>query len=545
LGVLVTIALSLSFAPSALAAGTGQISGVVTRASGGVSIAGIEVCAFSTSAEEPGAESFGCATTSSSGEYTITGLASGQYDVEFISPAESEPGYIAQYYQGTTSFEDAKAVPVTAGGTVSGIDAALEEGGRITGKVTRASGGAPIEGVEVCATAVHTEGFGCAKTKANGSYTITGLASGNYEVEFSSPIEGGLDFVSQYWEYASSSTEATKVLVTAPETVSGIDAKLQEGGRIEGKVTDASTGAGLEEVLVCVLTESGKLVSFRQCASTGANGEYTISAVGSGNYKIGFAAGKKYVPQYYNGKASVAEANTVSVTAPATTPNIDAAMQTVGTPPVNTTAPVVSGTPAVGQVLMCAPGLWTGEPIPTFSYQWLRSDAPIAGANATSYTVQSADAGSSISCQVTAKNSKGEKSARSAGVAIPAIPGIPLLPPAPKPLITITGSKVLVSGKSARVHIQCADAACAGSAELMLQIVVKQHKGKKTVQRKETLVLAKGSYSLAAGKSGTLVLRLTAAGKTRLAHVKHHPLAAKLSISVNRGRTTVKSVLLS
>ena len=255
--VLVTISLSLGFAPGALAAGTGQISGKVTRASGGAAIEGIEVCAFSTGVEEFSAESFGCATTSSSGEYTITGLASGQYDVEFISPSESEPGYITQYYDGTTSFEDAKAVSVNAPTATSGIDAELEEGGRINGEVTRASGGAPIEGIEVCASAVHGEGYGCAKTKSNGVYTITGLASGSYEVEFSSPIEGSLDFVSQYWEYASSSTEATRVLVTAPDTVSGIDAKLQEGGRIEGKVTDASTGAGLQEVLVCVLTESG------------------------------------------------------------------------------------------------------------------------------------------------------------------------------------------------------------------------------------------------------------------------------------------------
>ncbi len=397
LGVLVTIALSLSFAPSALAAGTGQISGRVTDTSS-APIERIEVCAFSTSAEEPSAESFGCATTSASGEYTITGLASGQYDVEFISPSESEPGYIAQYYDGTTSFEDAKAVPVNAPGATSGIDAELEEGGRITGEVTRASGEAPIEGIEVCASAVHGESFGCAKTKPNGTYTITGLASGNYDVEFSSPIEGGLNFVSQYWEYTHSRSEAKTVLVTAPDTTPNIDGKLEEGARIEGRVTDASTGAGLEEVLVCVLTESGKLVSFRQCATTGSNGEYTISAVASGNYKIGFDAGKEYVSQYYNGKSSPAEANMVMVTAPATTPNIDAAMQTVGTPPVNTTAPVVSGTPAVGQVLMCAPGLWTGKPTPTFSYQWLRGGAPIAGANATGYTVQSADAGNSISC---------------------------------------------------------------------------------------------------------------------------------------------------
>jgi hypothetical protein len=546
LGVLVAIALSLGCAPSAIAASTGQISGKVTRASGDAAIQGIEVCAFSTS-EEPSAESYGCATTSSSGEYTITGLTSGQYDVEFISPSESEPGYITQYYEGTTSFEDAKAVRVNAPATTSGINAALEEGGRITGEVTRTSGGlggSPIEGIEVCASAVHSEGYGCAKTKSNGIYTITGLGSGNYDVEFSSPIEGGLDFVSQYWEYTHSRSAAKEVSVTAPGTTQNIDGKLEEGGRIEGKVTDASTGAELAGVLVCASTGSGE-GSLGECAITSSSGEYTISGLASGDYKVVFDAGKNYVIQYYDNKSSSGEAEPVAITAPATKSGIDAAMQSTSTPPVNTTPPVVSGTPAIGSALLCAPGLWAGKPAPTFSYQWLRDGAPIGGANATSYTVQSADAGNSISCQVTAKNAKGEKSATSAGVAILANPVIFPPPPAPKPLITIMGSKVVVSGGSTTVHITCSDAACAGSAELTLQIVVKHRKGKKTVSRKQTLVLAKGSYSLAAGKGGTVVLRLTAAGKQRLAHVKHHPLAVRLSVSVNRGKTTVASVRIS
>ena len=231
--MLVVIAVALGAAPSALAASTGQISGTVTRASGGAAIQEIEVCAFSTSAEEFSAESFGCATTSSSGEYTITALASGQYDVEFISPSESEPGYITQYYDDTTSYEGAKAVPVASPGTTSGIDAELEEGGRIAGEVTR-PGGAAIEGITVCASAVHGEGFGCAKTKSNGTYTITGMAGGNYDVEFFPSFESGLDFIAQYYNDRSSSKEAEAVPVTAPMTTSNIDAKLEEGARVGG-----------------------------------------------------------------------------------------------------------------------------------------------------------------------------------------------------------------------------------------------------------------------------------------------------------------------
>jgi hypothetical protein len=542
--VVVAVPVSLVVAPSALAATTGQIAGTVTRAAGGAPIEGIKVCASSTSAEEFSNENFACSTTGSRGEYTIAGLASGNYDVEFSSLSESEPGYVTQYYQDTTSYEHVKAVPVAAPGTTSGIDAALEEGGRITGEVTDASGGAPIGGIEVCASAVHAEGFGCAKTKSNGVYTITGLASGEYEIEFSSPFGGGLDFVSQYWEYKSSGSEATPISLIAPETRSNIDAKLQEGGRIEGRVTDASTGSVLTGALVCASTGNGE-GSLGECAITNSSGEYTISALASGYYKIKFDAGKSYTDQYYNNKSYAAEAELVQVTAPSISSGIDAAMQLKSTPPANTTPPVVSGTPAVGSNLLCAPGLWTGSPPLAFTYQWLRNDAPIGGANTTGYTVQSADAGNSISCQVTAKNGRGEKSATSAAVAIPANVVVSPPPPAPTPKVTIAGSKIVVSGKSVTVRIACGDATCTGSAELTVQTTTKRRKGKRMVSRKEKIVLAKGAYSLTAGKGGALVLRLTAAGRQRLAHVKRHPLAVQLTVSVAHGQTVVKSVRIS
>jgi hypothetical protein len=546
--VVVAAPVSLSVAPSALAMGTGSITGTVTEFSTPHNaIEGIEVCTSPVHAENPSPESFKCEKTNPMGDYTISGLPVGEYRVQFSAPSGSSLNYITQYYDGKPSLREAGTVSVTTGITTPNIGAELKEGGRISGTVTDASTHAAIKGIEVCAFAESVGSYKCTTTEPNGGYAIAGLPEGAYDVEFASPFspfETGLDYVTQYWDGKSLASEANTVSVTVGSTMSGIDAQLKEGGRITGKVTSASTGAAIEEAFVCASSGSGE-ASLGECALTSSSGEYTISALASGSYTVEFEAGKGYVVQYYNGKASVTEAEEVAVTAPATKSGIDAAMQSVSTAPANTKPPVVSGTPAVGSNLLCAPGLWTGKPAPTFSYQWLRNGAPIAGANAAGYTVQGADVGNSISCQVTAKNSKGEKSATSAAVAIPALPGIPPAPRAPRPLITITGAKIVVSGKSARVHIMCSDAACAGSAELTLQLVVKHRKGKRTVSRKETLVLAKGSYSLAVGKSETVVLRLTAMGRTRLAHVKHHPLAAKLSVSVKGGKTTFETVRVS
>jgi hypothetical protein len=75
----------------------------------------------------------------------------------------------------------------------------------------------------------------------------------------------------------------------------------------------------------------------------------------------------------------------------------------------NTVGPVISGTPTVGETLTCANGTWTGGPSPTFTVQWLRDLVPISGATGSTYEVQPADAGSDLSCEVTATNSAGHK----------------------------------------------------------------------------------------------------------------------------------------
>ncbi|MGH2902173.1 MAG: hypothetical protein ACRDK7_01045 [Solirubrobacteraceae bacterium] len=326
-------------------------------------------------------------------------------------------------------------------------------------------------------------------------------------------------------------------------------------GTVENAVGNTAHGP-IEGIEVCAYPTSVEELNAEDfgCATTNVSGKYTIAGLESGEYEVGFfspfGGSLDYVTQYYNDKSSASEATPVSVTAPATSAGIDAAMQTVGAPPVNTTAPVVSGTPAVGGTLTCAPGLWAGAPAPAFSYQWLRGGAPIAGANAAGYTVQSADAATSLSCRVTAKNTKGERSATSASLTIGALPVVPPArvttpkpTPTPTPKVMIAGSKLAVTGKSVRASIVCSGAACEGTVELTVRVVAKHRKGKRTVSRRKTLVLAKGSYSLAAGQTGTVVLRLTAAGKRRLAHAKRHPISAKLTVSVRGGETITMPVL--
>jgi hypothetical protein len=535
----------------------GGLTGTVLSAETERPISGLEVCAY-----EAGGEGLvgACAKTESRGEYTITGLMAGaQYVVEFSSPIESGLNYITQFYNGKSSASEANVIGITAGSLDPSIDARLKAGGRIAGKVVDAASKATVAGIEVCAFATQSESVGCAITGPTGEYVIAGLAHGAYLVEFSSPTKGGLDYVTQYYGDESPPSEADTVSVEEGATQSGIDAELQEGGRVEGRVTNLSTGAPMKDVLVCAL------VSVREaagCGVTGPSGEYTTLVVPGGAYKVGFDAGEGYSVQYYNDKPSFAAAQTVSIAARHTAAGVDAAMSSgppapVHAPPMNTKAPVIFGEPVVGETLSCANGLWTGSPTPTFTQQWLRNGTSIAGATGRSYQVQDADEGASLTCVVTAKSTAGEAGAMSAAIVIPessstigtpvsSLATTPLTGArtAPLPPVAVEGSRVAVSGSSMSVHLKCAAAtSCRGSVELIVEVPSGRHGRAKTMSpRQQTLVLAKGSFSLAEGGSATVLLHLTTAGKRRLAHAQRHPIPASLVVSVQGAKTTTTQV---
>ena len=90
-----------------------------------------------------------------------------------------------------------------------------------------------------------------------------------------------------------------------------------------------------------------------------------------------------------------------------------------GALPVNTVAPAVTGTATVGSTLTTTNGTWTGAPAPTFTYQWQRATVDISGQTSSTYVIQSADAGLSVRCVVTATNSLGAVSANSNNTSIP------------------------------------------------------------------------------------------------------------------------------
>jgi hypothetical protein len=229
LSVSLLIALLLALAPSARAESTGQVSGMVRDASTSAAIAGIEVCAFPRiegAGEEPGESP--CAITESTGKYTIPALTAGEYYVAFTTSFNTKLNYVPQYYNAKPAFSEANPVIVTVGATTSGIDAVLQQGGQIVGRVTSAATGGPIEGVYVCALgpvnpASPLELAGCSSTGANGEYTISGLPTGSFKVAFL----GLRKYVTQYYNGKASVEEASPVGVTVKNVTQGVNAVMQ------------------------------------------------------------------------------------------------------------------------------------------------------------------------------------------------------------------------------------------------------------------------------------------------------------------------------
>jgi Fibronectin type III domain len=114
-------------------------------------------------------------------------------------------------------------------------------------------------------------------------------------------------------------------------------------------------------------------------------------------------------------------------------------------PPSNTAPPTISGTAAVGQTLSASTGTWSENPT-RYEYQWQRCDssgascAPIFAATTSTYTVSSADVGSTLRVSLTASNSAGSSTpASSAQTAVVPEP-VPMLPPSNTAPPTISGT---------------------------------------------------------------------------------------------------------
>jgi hypothetical protein len=230
--------------------GEGSVTGRVTNASNGQGAVGVEVCANE--------ELKHCVDTNGNGEYTLTELSVGSDTIDF-SPAETceeEQGEKIRCQPTSNYLNQSSSVDVKVSPTAT-LDVTLQVGGQISGTVTNASITHPgLAKVRVCATRVQGtaheyeeyEGEGCAVTSSSGQYTINGLGSGAYKVEFSGEVctipvpksrECSETYVTRFYHGKPTHKQAETIPVTTGSNTAPISESLLEGF----PTTPASTAA--------------------------------------------------------------------------------------------------------------------------------------------------------------------------------------------------------------------------------------------------------------------------------------------------------------
>lgn len=280
------------------------------------------------------------------GSYSLTGLVAGTYRISFNpSPTwwnpdtqKSEPtNLISEYYDDAPDLSSATTVTVAAGDTKTGINAALAKGAAITGKITLPAG-APadwLKGVTVSASQEGMGGRGYTRDiAADGTYTVSGLSGGTYRVQFAVGMYTDANgknttpnLLSEYWNSTRDYAEATKITVAAGSTTSKIDASLDAGSSISGKITlpSGAPAQWLRGVTPVVRLASGEYVNYSSAVAD--DGTYSVYGLEPGDYKIRFSVSSvpnpsgggnitpNLVSEFYDDAADFASARVLTLTA--------------------------------------------------------------------------------------------------------------------------------------------------------------------------------------------------------------------------------------
>jgi hypothetical protein len=193
--------------------------------------------------------------------------------------------------------------------------------------------------------------------------------------------------------------------------------------------------------------------------------------------------------------------------------------------PTISSAPVITGATSPGDVLSATNGSWSNSPT-TYTYQWERCSASgtgcsaIPGATSQTYTLASADSGSTLEIQVTASNFGGKSSPASSsatGVVATEPAAIPAPSTTPAAITTALKSVLAPTGKTASFAAVISHhgytfsfhAPAAGKLSVTWTATVK-HK---------TITVAKGSANVTRPQALHVSVRLTRAG---IAALKRH-----------------------
>jgi hypothetical protein len=286
---------------AALDSSTGSVQGLVTDSVTGLPLSGVCVYLYLTSGSYAGTGS--CTTVA--GGYALTGVAVGSYTVAVFDPSGSHP---TTWFGGVMSQSGASSFEVSEGVVSSNVDVAVGELPGISGVVRDAATAGGVVGA--CVYATQTVGgaghYATCVTSADGSYGLTGLATGSYDIAFFDPA--GLHI-----------TTHVAATVAAGVTTTGVNGVMVEVTGVTGTIVDGVSSAPIANGCVMLYTLAGDYVS-NSYRCTDATGRFVIDGVTPGSYKLAYYdPAARFVTQWYDAQPTQATAGSVTVAANLTT----------------------------------------------------------------------------------------------------------------------------------------------------------------------------------------------------------------------------------
>jgi protocatechuate 3,4-dioxygenase beta subunit len=261
----------------------GAVGGTVSGLDGPVE--GVLVEVISPTEGEVGGTS-----TDAEGNYQITGVLPGSYQICF-DPSYTSGGYLRSCYQDQPSGSGTLVTVNRA--QLTTVSQQLAQGASITGTITDASG-SPISGVQVSAIGVSDYQYYSAVTDDRGQYSIGSLTAQDYQVCFDPSYAHGSaagGYTAECFDNQPSIDTATPVSVPATGSVV-VNAQLAAGSAITGRVT-GSDGSQLGEVWVqATSTSTGQ----GSTVMTGVDGSYRLVGLAAGDYTVCFDAVNVHSP---------------------------------------------------------------------------------------------------------------------------------------------------------------------------------------------------------------------------------------------------------
>lgn len=193
------------------------------------------------------------------------------------------------------------------------VPAPGDNNGSISGTVTAAAGGAPIQGVIVRAHDLYGRIQLQATTSVTGTYTINSVYPGDWVVRFATNGSSmTTPYIARVYDGVASLNDTTVLQVAVGEDVTGIDSALAVGAPISGTVVDLDTGLPIQFASVFV-SQASDPDGIVESALTNASGVFRLRAgLAPGDYLVHFFAGG-YESEWYDDAPDAESAATITI----------------------------------------------------------------------------------------------------------------------------------------------------------------------------------------------------------------------------------------